>query len=59
MEFDSQAWYHWDCSNELDKNYQLLKDGNVHQARCAVCIKLPRPINPQVEHSKTYNKLFI
>ena len=31
MEFDSQAWYHWECSNELGKNYQLLKDGNVHE----------------------------
>ena len=31
MEFDSQGWYYWECSNELDKNYQLLKDGNVHE----------------------------
>ena len=31
VKFDSPAWYHWECSNELDKNYQLLKDGNVHK----------------------------
>ena len=33
-EFDSQAWYHWEYTNELDmnmKNDQLLKDGNVHE----------------------------
>ena len=37
-EFDSQAWYHWEYSNEparfMDinmKNDQLLKDDNVHE----------------------------
>jgi len=33
-EFSSQAWYHWEYTNELDmnmKNDQLLKDGNVHE----------------------------
>ena len=34
--FDSQAWYHWEYTNELDmnmKNDQLLKDGNVHEEK--------------------------
>ena len=39
----------------IDKNYQLLKDGNVmktiHQARCSVCVKLPWPIL-RLKHSK-------